>query len=559
MQSRYTIEDAYRSTLTDVVPQLLAAKLPVTIFATPDRLDRGGEFVNWAELKALATRGATIGARLPGSIGPEADEAQLTADLNRTLSRMRDELGQMPTMLALPAGPIHPSLPKLLETRGLLAAFGQQSGPVFSGSDRWQLPRFTMTEAVGNADRFRIAISSLPLPVREIVPRQRRAAAGRRDRFHRRRLGRCARPSRLFLAGFGTFDARTSVGDARRVARKRTVRARSGAHQLHLAGDRHALALVRSHSSGPSLSFAAKSHPTPAHLLLATMIAVIWGTNFVAIRWGLDYLPPFLFVALRFGVAALACLFVPRPLVSWRLMIAAGVVMLGGQFGFMFLAIHHGMPPGLASVLIQAQVPITIVLAALLQRELPTSAQFGAMLLAIVGLAIIALDLDADVSLLAFFLMMAAATCWASGNQMIRAMGQVNAFALISWMSLFAVPPTLLLSLLFETMPAMPDAHGVAVAGFAIFYNAVISTLGRLWRLGMAVGALQRRDGGAVCVAGAGGRRHDVGAGAGRDVRHGTSCRHGAAGPWRCGQRVSVPSDVRTARRRERCACGCFA
>jgi O-acetylserine/cysteine efflux transporter len=224
--------------------------------------------------------------------------------------------------------------------------------------------------------------------------------------------------------------------------------------------------------------FAAKSDPTPAHLLLATMIAIVWGTNFVAIRWGLDYLPPFLFVALRFSVAALACLFLPRPLVPWKLMIAAGVVMLGGQFGFMFLAIQHGMPPGLASVLIQAQVPITIVLAALLQRELPTSAQFGAMLLAIVGLVIIALDLEADVSLLAFFLMMGAAACWASGNQMVRAMGQVNAVALISWMSLFAVPPTLLLSLLFEDLPAMPDTHGLAVAGFAIFYNAVISTWG---------------------------------------------------------------------------------
>jgi peptidoglycan/xylan/chitin deacetylase (PgdA/CDA1 family) len=165
-----SVDDAYRSTLTEAVPDLLAAKLPVTIFATPDRLDRGGEFATWAELKQLAQRGVTIGARLPGSLGPEVDEAQLAADLNRTLTRMRDELGQTPTMLALPAGPIHPALPKLLDARGLLAAFGQQSGPVFAGSDRWQLPRFAMTEAVGNADRFRIALSSLPLPVREIVP-----------------------------------------------------------------------------------------------------------------------------------------------------------------------------------------------------------------------------------------------------------------------------------------------------------------------------------------------------------------------------------------------------
>jgi poly-beta-1,6-N-acetyl-D-glucosamine N-deacetylase len=165
-----SVDEAYRSTLTEAVPQLLAAGLPVTVFVTPDRLDRGGEFATWAEVKALAARGVTIGARLAVSIGPEDDEAQIASDLNRTFGRMRDELGQVPTMLALPPGPIHPSLPKLLAARGVLAAFGQQSGPVHAGSDRWQLPRFAMTEAVGNPDRFRIAISSLPLPVHDVVP-----------------------------------------------------------------------------------------------------------------------------------------------------------------------------------------------------------------------------------------------------------------------------------------------------------------------------------------------------------------------------------------------------
>src|SRR5438270_569322 len=107
------------------------------------------------------------------------------------------------------------------------------------------------------------------------------------------------------------------------------------------------------------------ARPTTPHLLLAVMIATIWGTNFTVIRWGLDYMPPFLFVALRFAAASLACFFLPRPRVSLRLIVIAGVVMLGGQFGFMFLAMHHGMPAGLASVLIQAQAPMTIALAAL--------------------------------------------------------------------------------------------------------------------------------------------------------------------------------------------------
>jgi O-acetylserine/cysteine efflux transporter len=220
------------------------------------------------------------------------------------------------------------------------------------------------------------------------------------------------------------------------------------------------------------------ARPTGAHLIVAVMIAVIWGTNFTVIRWGLDYLPPFLFVAVRFAVAALGCFFLPRPKISFRLIAAAGVVMLAGQFGFMFLAMHHGMPAGLASVLIQAQAPMTIALAALLHRDLPTMAQAGALVLAIAGLVIIALDLDANASMLAFFLMLGAAACWAVGNQMVRAMGPVNAVALIAWMSLVAAPPSLLLSILVEPLPPMPDAHGLGVACFAVFYNAAIATLG---------------------------------------------------------------------------------
>jgi O-acetylserine/cysteine efflux transporter len=219
------------------------------------------------------------------------------------------------------------------------------------------------------------------------------------------------------------------------------------------------------------------ARPATPHLLLAAMIAAIWGTNFVVIRWGLDYMPPFLFVALRFATAATACFFLPRPKIPLRLIVTAGVVMLGGQFGFMFLSMQQGMPAGLASVLIQAQAPMTIALAALLHRELPTAAQFGALLLAVAGLVIIGFDLDASASVLAFFLMLGGAACWAIGNQMVRAMGSVNAVALIAWMSLFATPPALLLSLLTEPLPAVPDAHGLSVAFFAVFYNAVISTL----------------------------------------------------------------------------------
>jgi hypothetical protein len=84
--------------------------------------------------------------------------------------------------------------------------------------------------------------------------------------------------------------------------------------------------------------------------------------------------PPLLFAAIRFTVVAVpACFLVPRPPVPFRTVAAAGASL--GQFAFLYLPTHLGMPPGLAALVLQAQVPITIVTAAAVLRERPAPAQ----------------------------------------------------------------------------------------------------------------------------------------------------------------------------------------
>ena len=55
----------------------------------------------------------------------------------------------------------------------------------------------------------------------------------------------------------------------------------------------------------------------PFDVFLAVLVAVIWGLAFVASRIALDEFPPALMTALRFAVAAVPCLFVRKPNVSW--------------------------------------------------------------------------------------------------------------------------------------------------------------------------------------------------------------------------------------------------
>ena len=102
----------------------------------------------------------------------------------------------------------------------------------------------------------------------------------------------------------------------------------------------------------------------PRHIALAVLVAVIWGANFVVIDVGLGDLPPTLFVALRFVVVLVpAIALVPRPRVPWRDVVGVGLFMSLGQFALLYTALSVGMPAGLASLVLQAQVVLTVLIA----------------------------------------------------------------------------------------------------------------------------------------------------------------------------------------------------
>ena len=89
----------------------------------------------------------------------------------------------------------------------------------------------------------------------------------------------------------------------------------------------------------------------PVDVSLAVMVAVIWGLAFVASRLALDEFSPELMTTLRFAIAALPCLFVPRPKVSWPVLISISFTLFLGQFLAQAFAIAHGVPVGLSSVI----------------------------------------------------------------------------------------------------------------------------------------------------------------------------------------------------------------
>jgi O-acetylserine/cysteine efflux transporter len=218
-----------------------------------------------------------------------------------------------------------------------------------------------------------------------------------------------------------------------------------------------------------------------AHLLLALAVVFVWGTNFVVIRWGLDGLPPFLFATLRFTFSALPwLLFIPRPTAPWRKMAAFGVLLGVGQFGLLFLAMRSSISPGLASLVVQVQVFFTIGLSLLLMGERVRGFQIAGLLLALAGLGVIALNLDAAVvTWLGLGLVLSAAFFWASANLVIKSLGPVNMLHFMVWSSVFAVPPLLAISWFIEGPALMQSAvtQATPLVWASVLWQALGNTL----------------------------------------------------------------------------------
>ena len=197
----------------------------------------------------------------------------------------------------------------------------------------------------------------------------------------------------------------------------------------------------------------------PVDVCLAVLVAVIWGLAFVASRIALDEFSPELMTTLRFAIAALPCLFLPRPRVSWPVLIAISSTLFLGQFLAQAFGIALGVPVGLTSVIVQSQALFTIGFAAILFREMPTRTQAIGIGIAAAGLLMICGTVGYDFSVGAFAIIMICPISFAVGNILLRQARNAPMFDLFAWLCLAAAVPLFALTLV--TNGPQPTWHAL--------------------------------------------------------------------------------------------------
>jgi drug/metabolite transporter (DMT)-like permease len=127
------------------------------------------------------------------------------------------------------------------------------------------------------------------------------------------------------------------------------------------------------------------------------LFVALWSTGFVGAKYGLPYAEPFTFLLIRLGIAAVVLALVaavtraPWPATprAWRHAAVAGLMLHGGYLGGVFYAVDHGVPAGIAAVIVSLQPVVTSALVPRLLGDVVGGRQWLGLLLGLLGVAFV--------------------------------------------------------------------------------------------------------------------------------------------------------------------------
>jgi O-acetylserine/cysteine efflux transporter len=213
-------------------------------------------------------------------------------------------------------------------------------------------------------------------------------------------------------------------------------------------------------------------------ICFAITVAVMWGGNFVAGKYGVAYFPPIFITGLRFVlVAAMLLPFVPRPSVRQMRIIFPIAVMSTLHFSLLFAALAEGMDIASCAVIGQLGVPFACILGAIFLKDRVGIWRISGIAIAFIGVAIVAGTPNILDNMTAFYIMLGGTFSWGSVNVLVKRAHDIPSMTLLAWVSLFTIPMLFGLSYVVEgnNLPLLESPPLSAVT--ALFYTAIGSTV----------------------------------------------------------------------------------
>ena len=214
-------------------------------------------------------------------------------------------------------------------------------------------------------------------------------------------------------------------------------------------------------------------------IVCAVMVPLLWGYQFVVIKVGIVEFPPLFFLGLRFlAMALLLVPFVKKPARQELSPVAAISVFLGGlNFGLFYVGLGLGSG-SISAVAYQLATPFTILLAWPLLAERPSFVTSSGVLLAFLGVVVLAAGPGLSANAIPILLVVGAALAFAVANVLTKRHGPFDPLMLTGWSSLFTVPQVMLMSFVLEdgqlTSLVTADERGWLALAYTVFIGGIV-------------------------------------------------------------------------------------
>lgn len=208
---------------------------------------------------------------------------------------------------------------------------------------------------------------------------------------------------------------------------------------------------------------------------------IIWGSTYLAIKIGLETMPPFFMQGTRFVFASTIMLTVlKRRGVPWpsraqaRNAAGIGVLLLIGGLGLVTLAEDRGVDSGLVATIIAIQ-PMLLSLWGGLWRQWPIRLEWVGMFIGLGGVAILVSDNGLSGSWSGVSLVFIACLCWSFGSALSRRIDMPDGFMTTAIEMAAASVAYIVLSLVTREEVDMPSLRSSAALAYLIVFGSIVA------------------------------------------------------------------------------------
>ena len=227
-------------------------------------------------------------------------------------------------------------------------------------------------------------------------------------------------------------------------------------------------------------------------IFLALLVVIIWGINPAISKLGLLEIPPFTFLTIRYTIIALMFLPFAKPTKHelWLLFMVA--LTSNVVTNALCYAAYAALSPSAASLLLQTEGPISVLMACIWAKEHINFKQFLAILLSFVGVVII-LGVP-DMSLFGVAAIMLSRFFWGACQIIFKGTKRMEISTFLAYSYLFSIPFMAIGSLWWEHYDYTKLAEvNWKIAGWVMAFEVIVLSVAMvLWQKLIAVNGVNK-------------------------------------------------------------------